>query len=467
MPVWIVAQSLGTILSIRLCDRLGPRLVSNLAIALFALAHLAMVFVRDYWQFVAVYGGFTGLTIGLGYMPALLIAWTYYPAQKSLVTGVSLFSAGIAASLLSPVSTLIVNPRDVEDYQEDKRVYDRVPLLFFCLFLYFAFVVGLAAILQPPPFESKHHHHHHHHHDNQTMEGKASIMNRYSLIVMGDNTTCPIEVHDHHLEPEDLKGHQVLQTTDEGTQFIKKDKTNQMSAIMKEMEEDDERTECPSLRRALTSWHFASLCLMAYSCSIYNYFMNSCWKEFYETKITATDEQMALILTYGAFANSAVRVLAGLVMLRCDFRSIYLALVAATVLCCFTIDGGLASYGAGVAYAMTVFGGIGVQVTIFPTACTKVFGATVGPKVFPFIFGFFSLANLTQYFVLEHCDDWAFMFRLYGAIGCGGLAVGLFFNSSPDWSSPSQDSSCSQDLTHAKIASGEQDFKRDLLQNAQ
>lgn len=142
---------------------------------------------------------------------------------------------------------------------------------------------------------------------------------------------------------------------------------------------------------------------------------------------------MALILSYGAFANAIVRVASGFAMMKYDFKYIYLMLVASTIFCCFTINSLLMSYMVGAIYSMTVFGGIGIQVTIFPTVCTKVFGPVIGPKVFPFVFSFFSMANLTQYFILKFTEDWGFMFWLFGVIACGGFALGLVFTSSPDW----------------------------------
>lgn len=172
---------------------------------------------------------------------------------------------------------------------------------------------------------------------------------------------------------------------------------------------------------------------MAYSCSIYNYFMNSVWKQFYVTKIEVSDSQMSLILSYGAFANSIVRVMSGFALQRYDFKYVYLLLVCSTAFCCFTINFTLVNYVVGALYSMTVFGGIGVQVTIFPTVCTKVFGPVVGPKVFPFVFSFFSMANLTQYFMLKYTDDWGLMFVTYGVIACVGIGFGIIFNSSPDW----------------------------------
>ena len=79
MPIYIVMQSLGTILSIKLSARFGYPLVSIVSYAVFALASLLMVFTTGYWTFVLLYGVIAGLAIGIGYMPALIIAWTYHP----------------------------------------------------------------------------------------------------------------------------------------------------------------------------------------------------------------------------------------------------------------------------------------------------------------------------------------------------------------------------------------------------
>lgn len=530
MPIWIVMQSIGTIVSIKLCSSYGYPTVSNVSYGLFAVANLIMVFVKSYWVFVFVYGAFTGLMIGIGYMPALFIAWTYYPETKSIVTGVSLFTAGISASILSPASTAIVNPDNVVDYENDPEVYNRVPTLFFCLFLYFGGLITIGAFLQPPPFESqaikelkeltameeaarKENSPDHHNlvemdvikqgHDSAVVDNHdatPSKINRDEHVITDAemryviNKEIKSDTEGYISQPEayamaalppdqlamivtDKKSIQILigdrkenlrmsirQSLHRGDQHFK-DSTVRMKIGNENPEATEKRAQellttpnktltleetnkaresiktlvaqsnadCPTLGYALTSVPFAFLCIMAYSCSIYNYFMNSVWKQYYVTKIDVSDKQMALILTYGAFANSIVRVVSGFAMMKYDFKYIYILLVGSTILCCFTIDTFLVNYAVGSLYSMTVFGGIGIQVTIFPTVCTKVFGPVIGPKVFPFVFSFFSMANLTQYFVLKFTEDWSFMFILFGIIAIVGLGVGFIFTSSPDW----------------------------------
>lgn len=532
MPIYIVCQSLGTIISIKLCERFGYPSVSNCSYAMFSLCSLVMVFVKSYWIFVFVYGVVTGLMIGFGYMPSLFIAWTYYPDKKSIVTGISLFTAGISASILSPMSTAIVNPEDIRDYETDPRVFQRVPTLFFCLFLCYGSLTVLCAILQPPPFQSEEVKEleelkkveeelvhadknsiemHNYPPQSSHQDDHKAINNSHPI-----NDGSPLQPHQaEHLGEKDLRyivnreishdtrgyisqpeafamavlpPEQLLSITDkkdsiqvliherrdsirrmsirfslrkfEGPDHLKlasgmlsqvdsfqtfnklnKHEVPEEAKIQKEMEIresinkilEEIHHDCPSLEVALKSRVFLALCFMAYSCSVYNYFMNSAWKQYYVTKIEVSDKQMALILSYGSFANSIVRVASGFLMMKYDFKYIFLGLIASTIICCFTIDAFLVNYAIGAIYSMSVFGGIGIQVTIFPTVCTKVFGPLIGPKVFPFVFSFFSMANLTQFFMLKFTDNWTIMFWLYGFLAIGGLVVGLTFSSTVNW----------------------------------
>lgn len=537
MPIYIVCQSLGTILSITLVGKFGYVKVSNYSYFGFASCSLLMVVTTNYWVFVFLYGVCAGLFIGTGYMPALFIAWSYYPDSKSIVTGISLFTAGISASILSPISTMIVNPENKKDYESDPEVYGRVPFLFFCLFMYYGGLITIGSLLQPPEFTSqslKELQELKKIDDANKEELNAGVEMEVINAPKDGQVNVAIPSLDHigtkspHNEPSgpadgilgdrelevavnkelknDIVGAQAgfvatlppeklvnLVMTKKSIQVLINDRKESirqsirqsmqrqsvrqsvakihglkgnlpadskkvdelekqaMDLVNKPKEqvlpkEEEERiraslrlevgqakADCPSLGYALTSWSYISLAIMAYSCSIYNYFMNSVWKQFYVSKIDVSDGQMALILSYGAFANAIVRVISGFAMMRYDFKYIYLILVTSTILCCFTIDHLLVNYAVGVAYSMSVFGGIGIQLIIFPTVCTQVFGLQIGGKVFPFVFSFFSMANLTQYFILKFTEDWAFMFWLFGVIACVGFVFGVMFTSKPDW----------------------------------
>ena len=96
-----------------------------------------------------LYSFLAGVSIGLGYMLGFYIAWSYFPESKSIVSGIIFFMAGGSASILSPMTTWIVNPRTLEF--TDPRVYNRVPFMFRCLGAYFLALTLIAGFLQPAP----------------------------------------------------------------------------------------------------------------------------------------------------------------------------------------------------------------------------------------------------------------------------------------------------------------------------
>ena len=77
---------------------------------------------------------------------------------------------------------------------------------------------------------------------------------------------------------------------------------------------------------------------MAFGASIVNYFLNSVWKEFFKTKFYAPDNQMALLLSIGAFSNSSCRLLSGFLLLKLPFKSMFITQAIIAFLVCLTID---------------------------------------------------------------------------------------------------------------------------------
>jgi MFS family permease len=153
LPVWLIIQSCCAILSVRVAELIGYRTLNWIAFMAFVANNGLMIFVTDYWVYVAVYGVMNGIAIGFGYLPALYTAWTYFPDKKSLATGVILFCAGMSASIASPIVTMIVNPNKVKSNSQE--VVDRVPLLFTYLTIGYGVIALVACTFQPPPFKSE------------------------------------------------------------------------------------------------------------------------------------------------------------------------------------------------------------------------------------------------------------------------------------------------------------------------
>ena len=117
--------------------------------------------------------------------------------------------------------------------------------------------------------------------------------------------------------------------------------------------------ECPSMKCGLKSKTYLKLAIMAFGCSIVNYFLNSVWKDFYNSKFEVSDDKMALLLSMGGFSNSIARLVAGALLLKVSFKSIFIVLTCSVLFTCFTANFFVNSYFIGAVYLLIVFGGIG------------------------------------------------------------------------------------------------------------
>ena len=78
---------------------------------------------------------------------------------------------------------------------------------------------------------------------------------------------------------------------------------------------------------------------MAICCSIYPYFLNSNWKTYYQDKLSdISDSKMSFILTFGAIANSSIRAIVGILLLKVDVKAVYYFIISISILGAFTIQ---------------------------------------------------------------------------------------------------------------------------------
>lgn len=492
LPVWLIFQSLFALVGVKLSERLGYVKVNAIGFLGFAAVQGIMIFVKGYWLFIFMYGMMAGLLLGLGYLPSMYIAWTYFPTKKSIVTGVILFTAGISASLISPITTYIVNPDNLPDYTSNPVVYERVPKMFLFLFVYFGAMAAVAVVLQPPPYVSSSYvekkeldkeedirksrgkslksyrksmlsvdgrelrmsvvnrivleleEKNVRVYNNEELKNDLKVMNPQSSFLMAALDPDKITDLIQNKDPVDKKFNDFSKSLRLSTQKS----PFQIEAEIEEMEDkiaEEKKSliysksvklmevECPSVKVGLKSKAFMQIAIMAFGCSIVNYFMNSVWKDFYRMKFDVTDDKMSLMLTLGGLANSLSRLIAGFLMQYFPFKIVFLGLVTLALFTCITINIFVQSYFVGLIYLFFVFIGIGTQVTIFPTITTKVFGSTVGPKIYPFVYLCFSMANLFQYFILKIFSNWSAMFIIFGGLATLALVTGVIFDDCPDW----------------------------------
>ena len=534
MSVWLMTQSIFSIISVKLADSVGYWNLNILSFSMFALMNLIVSFVKSYPLFIFVYGFLNGLSIGIGYLPALYISWTYFPRHKSIVTGAILFSAGISGIVLSPLSTMIVNPNniDLKDIRNRPEVYMNVPRMFRIMSAIFGVIAVVGGLLQPKPYVY-----------SMTKEEfldiratkeifgrdvtnilklelirdlndaptsqnalilgqmtdeaveqlamaspnvKRMVRNRLaSMNTLRETAKLQLNVEetgsvvektsrgDNELNIDTNQSQETIETpligpedriqsSDENAvisrnytrdiqcvQRATKDQvgspnTARMTANQELMNdkritlvqaaEELEAYDCPSMAVAVTSWPFFNICVLAFCCSTYNYFLNACWKKFYPHQFDVDDTQMSLLLSIGALSNSVIRLVVGLLLMRYSFKTIYLINIIIACLNSLTVLKFTTTYEVGAIYLALSFAGLGTQITIFPMICLKMFGPTIGPKMYPCAFFMFSAASMCQYLVLKLAnDDWQLITRIFAGVTIVGLIFAIPFNQEYDW----------------------------------
>jgi Major Facilitator Superfamily len=155
LPLWLIVKGIGALLGVKLSEAIGYRTTNALAFVSFTAVTYLTSMLTDYWSFMFIYGIGSGICIGMGYLPSIYVAWTYFPQRKPVITGAALFMSGISASILSPLSIKVLNPHNVNDFESDTEIVQNVPKLFRVYALIFGALTIVGCSLQPPLNEDK------------------------------------------------------------------------------------------------------------------------------------------------------------------------------------------------------------------------------------------------------------------------------------------------------------------------
>lgn len=450
MPVWMIALSIFCIISVKLADTLGYWSLNLIAFALFALFHLLASLVTNYTLFIFVYGFLVGSCVGLGYLPSLYIAWTYFPNKKSIVTGSVLFCSGISGMILSPITTMIINPTNVDlgMIRDSPEVYNNVPRMFRIMSVIFGSIALVSGLLQPRPFKQKSAEFVVEEIKDIKAELGDDLGNNLKEELINDLNKAPNSTITSNLSGEENIGRNEEKgflNSDIDSSFLNSIECNDktITTVNKGDDQDGDLTaqdieilDCPNMKTALLSWPFMNVCLLAFCCSIYNYFLSSCWKKLYPSKFYVDDSKMALLLTIGALSNSFFRFGIGVLLMYFSFKTIYIINIIIALLNSLTVLHFATSYNVGALYLFLAFGGVGVQLTVFPTICLQLFGPVIGSKIFPFVCFIFAISSMSQYTILKIVgEDWQLVINIQTGVTIIGLMLAIPFKQQHDWRS--------------------------------
>ena len=105
MPLALIGINVGMPVGARLTKALGPRATTLLGCALMALGTFLGSFQTRLAPFMLWYSGLAGIGTGLAYSTPMIAGWSWFPASKGLVNGLTLFGFGAGAYVFNAVGT--------------------------------------------------------------------------------------------------------------------------------------------------------------------------------------------------------------------------------------------------------------------------------------------------------------------------------------------------------------------------
>jgi len=105
-----LVQGLAAILSGKITDRTGPRLVMTIGGFLLGVGYIIMAFISNSFQFYLVYGLIIGVGVGGFWVPLLSTISRWFSRKRGLMIGIFLTGAGAGTFILPPfINWLIQN----------------------------------------------------------------------------------------------------------------------------------------------------------------------------------------------------------------------------------------------------------------------------------------------------------------------------------------------------------------------
>ena len=101
-------------MSVKIAKLMGFRCASLLIMTCFSIFIFIASLAGNFSLFLVLYGIVPPFISGIVYMLPIHCCWAYFPEHKAKVTGVINTAFGFSASLFNYISTLLVNPDNLD-----------------------------------------------------------------------------------------------------------------------------------------------------------------------------------------------------------------------------------------------------------------------------------------------------------------------------------------------------------------
>jgi OFA family oxalate/formate antiporter-like MFS transporter len=89
---------------------IGPKAAFGISTALIWSGVFSSSFATSYPAFLVLYGVIFSFGMGLSYTTSFVVAWSHWPNNKGIVSGIITSGFGLAVAVFSIISTSVLNP---------------------------------------------------------------------------------------------------------------------------------------------------------------------------------------------------------------------------------------------------------------------------------------------------------------------------------------------------------------------
>jgi MFS transporter, OFA family, oxalate/formate antiporter len=163
---------------------------------------------------------------------------------------------------------------------------------------------------------------------------------------------------------------------------------------------------------------------------MYPYYIASNFKSYEEQDVNA-ESFITVVGSLGAVTNGLSRGVWSSIQDKIGFRIVYITLLALEIVIAFTFVAIHKVKALYLIWVMISFACLGGHFSIFPTVCSKIYGPTMGGKIYAVIFTSFATATLLNWVLSKltskHKIEYDTLFYILASLAVVALIMAIFF----------------------------------------
>ena len=351
--------------------RLGPQPGMLISFIVWLGCFIPLIWVRTTYGYIILMGFGFGIPTGLGYVPAISVAWKHFPHLKGRISGFILCAYGSGVAVMTYVVTFVVNPSD-ERVNPDVRnqwgeqlfnedVYSQVPNMWITLNIIWGLLLlfSVLTIRNPKDWGN----------DSNIVHGRHSEIEEHEKVTRRFSVDTIIF--------QELTDHNKLESFNDPRTPLLQDKSPINTIIMEH--------ECPNVVTGLKSINFLVMTTMLTMGIFLDFYFSLAYKPL-GLYYGYGDVFLSVVGSFYSVFSGFGRLFWGYTFERHTFRVLVTFITAG---CCFFTGTlpwmGPLSHVTFFIWTDTNAIFIGGNYPVYPPACARLFGSELGAQIYGFM----------------------------------------------------------------------------------